>query len=227
VLQTGLSVEMATAAAILVHGRGASAEDILTLTRELNQPGFAYLAPQAAGNTWYPYSFLAPLEQNEPGLSSGLSVIDHLVMEISKQGIPPRRVLLLGFSQGACLALEYAARNPRRFGGLVGLTGGLIGPPGTDRDYEGSLSGSSVFLGAGDPDPHVPWSRVEETAAVFERMGAEVDLRRYPGMGHSISREQIATVRQLMESLLKDDTDSSGEIGATHGGNVHTPGPDS
>jgi alpha-beta hydrolase superfamily lysophospholipase len=138
VLQTGLSVEMATAAAILVPGRGASAEDILALTRELNQPGFAYLAPQAAGNTRYPYSFLAPLEQNEPGLSSG-------------------------------------------------------------------LSGTAVFLGAGDPDPHVPWSRVEETATVFDRMGAAVDLRRYPGMGHSISREQIATVRRLMESLLKDD----------------------
>jgi len=103
------------------------------------------------------------------------------------------------------LALEYAARNPRRFGGVVGLTGGLIGPPGTDRDYEGSLSGTAVFLGAGDPDPHVPWSRVEETATIFERMGAAVDLRRYPGMGHSISREQIATVRRLMESLLKDD----------------------
>lgn len=203
-LQAGLPLERARAAVILTHGRGGSADDILTLGNELGLPECAFLAPQAAGSTWYPFSFLAELEHNQPGLSSGLSVLDHLVAELSARGIRPSRVVLVGFSQGACLTLEYAARHARRFGGIAGLTGGLIGPPGTEWAYEGSFAGTPILLGAGDPDPHVPWTRVEETAAIFESMGATVDLRRYPGMGHAINQDELAALRKLILELLDD-----------------------
>ncbi|UCG75567.1 MAG: dienelactone hydrolase family protein [Gemmatimonadota bacterium] len=203
VLRAGPPAAEAGAAVILVHGRGASARDILTLAPELNQPGLCCLAPQAAGASWYPWSFLAPIERNEPGFSSGLSVLGALMEELAAQGISAERLLLLGFSQGACLRLEFAARRARRFGGVVGFTGGLIGPPDTPRDYVGSFAGTPTFLGAGDPDPHVPWSRVQESAEVFRGMGAEVDLRRYPGMGHAINREEIDVARLLAAGLLE------------------------
>jgi predicted esterase len=197
----GRPLAEARAAVVLVHGRGATARSILTLAGELGHGEVAYLAPQAAGGSWYPMSFLAPLEHNEPGLSSGLAALDAVLAEVERAGIPSERQLLVGFSQGACLTLEYAARNPRRYGGVVGLTGGLIGPH-LDRDrYAGSLSGAPVFLGSSDPDPHVPWERVEESAALFERLGAEVTLRRYPGMGHTIHPEELAAARRLLESL--------------------------
>ncbi len=198
----GVDLQKAKAALILVHGRGATAESILTLQGDLDHPDFAFLAPQAAGNTWYPQSFLAPLENNEPGLSSGLEVLTKLTDEVEAAGIPASRTLLLGFSQGACLTLEFLARRPRAYGGVLGFTGGLIGPPDTPRDYPGSLAGTPVFLGSGDPDPHVPWSRVQETAAVLGDLGAEVTLQRYPGMPHTVNSEEISFARSLMEKAL-------------------------
>ncbi len=189
---------VAESAVILVHGRGATAQDILTLAPELDQPDCIFLAPQAAGNTWYPYSFLAPRERNEPGRSSGLAALESLLDQLAAEGIPAARVALLGFSQGACLTLEFAARNPRRFRAICGLTGGLLGPPGSLGEYPGSLAGTPVFLGCGDPDPHVPWQRVEETAAIFQRLDAQVTLQRYPGRAHTVSADEIAQVRALL-----------------------------
>jgi predicted esterase len=201
VLTAGEPLDKAKAAMIMVHGRGASAEDILSLTTELNQPGFTYLAPQAAGYTWYPNSFLAPIASNEPGLSSGLAVIASLLEKLAEAGIPPERTILLGFSQGACLSLEFAARNARRYGGLAGLSGGLIGPDGTPRDYPGSLDGTPVFLGCSDVDPHVPKKRVELSAEVLQRLGGNVTTRLYPRMGHTVNRDEIRQVQDIMSAL--------------------------
>ncbi len=194
----------ARAVVLLAHGRGSTAEDILSLTNELNRDGVAYLAPQAAGFTWYPNSFLAPIEHNEPGLSSGLAALAAVLGEAERAGVPSQRQLLLGFSQGACLTLEFAARHPRRYGGIVGFTGGLIGPPGTPRDYPGTFDGTPVFLGSSDPDPHVPWTRVEETAEVLGSMGADVTLQRYPGKGHTIHRQEIEAAAALLDAALLD-----------------------
>jgi predicted esterase len=200
----GKPLEQAQAAMILIHGRGATAESILTLAEELYHPDIVYLAPQATGYTWYPYSFLVPIEQNEPGISSGIAVIESLVNEISAAGIPYERILIGGFSQGACLATEYTARHARRYGGLLGFSGGLIGPEGTPRDYAGSLDGTPVFLGCSDVDPHIPKARVELTAEVLGKLGGEVTVRLYPGMGHTINQDEIdhglAMVQGLFES---------------------------
>ncbi|HEX3531849.1 MAG TPA: alpha/beta hydrolase [Thermoanaerobaculia bacterium] len=202
VLATGRPLADADAAMVLVHGRGGSAEDILGLAAELNRPELAYLAPQAAGHTWYPNRFLAPLAQNEPGLSSGLEQLGALVAHLEQAGIPAERIVLLGFSQGACLSLEFAARNAKRYGGVVALSGGLIGPPGTPRDYPGAFNGTPVFLGCSDRDPHIPKDRVDESAKVFERMGAAVTERIYPGMGHTINEDELDFVRGLLAPLV-------------------------
>jgi predicted esterase len=183
---------------ILVHGRGATAESIMTLANELRLDDVACVAPQASGNTWYPYSFLAPIPQNEPGISSGLAVIASLIDGLATDGIEARRVALLGFSQGACLALEFAARHARRYAGVFALSGGLIGPPGTPRTYAGSFDDTPVFLGCSDVDSHVPLERVHESADVFRRMAADVDERIYPGMGHTVNPDEIAAVRALL-----------------------------
>lgn len=201
VLRAGEALDRARAAMIMLHGRGASAEDILSLRHELDVPGFAYLAPQAANYTWYPNRFIAPLESNEPYLSSALQVVADLVKLTADAGLPASKVMLLGFSQGACLALEFAARNPRRYGGVSGLSGGLIGPEGMHFDYPGSLDGTPIFLGCSDVDFHIPKSRVLESAAVFRRMGAGVTDRLYPNMGHAINDDEIVQIVQMMTAL--------------------------
>jgi phospholipase/carboxylesterase len=201
ILQAGAPLETASAAVVLLHGRGASAEDILTLAPELDAPGLAFLAPQAPGYTWYPYTFLAPLEQNEPHLSNALATVADVLASLERAGLGAENTLLLGFSQGACLASEYVARNARRYGGLAGLSGGLIGPDGTPRDYPGSLDGTPVFLGCSDPDPHIPTARVLETEQVLRGMGAAVTARLYPRMGHTINADEIAFVREMVAAL--------------------------
>lgn len=188
---------------ILVHGRGASADDILGLARELRLDDVAFLAPQAAGNTWYPYSFLMPIEQNEPGLGSALRVLAGLVEAVRAQGVDPERVAFLGFSQGACLSLEFAARHARRYAGVFGLSGGLIGPPGTPRTYTGRFAGTPVFLGCSDVDPHIPLDRVHESADVFRRMEAAVDARIYPRMGHTVNDDEIRAIQEIARSRVK------------------------
>ena len=198
----GEPLDRAQAAMLMVHGRGASAEDILSLSDQFNQPGFAYLAPQAAENTWYPNRFLVPLAENEPWLSSALAFVGEVFAEIVKAGIPPELVMLLGFSQGACLALEYAARNAQRYGGVVGLSGALIGPDDTPRDYQGSLAGTPVFLGCSDVDFHVPKERVDQTAKVLGKLGGEVTERLYPNLDHSVNQDEIGFVRGLMQSII-------------------------
>lgn len=199
--RTGRAVSEAAAAMVMVHGRGATAENILTLAEELGRDDFAYLAPQAAGHSWYPYGFMAPMPQNEPGLSSGLARIGEIVEQLEADGVPSERIVLLGFSQGACLSLEFAARNAKRYGAVVGLSGGLIGPPGTPRDYPGSFAGMPVFLGCSDRDPHIPRERVGESAAVLKTMGAEVTERIYPALGHTVNEDEMSFVRQLLESV--------------------------
>ena len=201
VRMAGAPLNNAQAAMLMVHGRGASAEDILTLAKEFDQPGFAYLAPQAAGNTWYPNRFLVPLEQNEPWLSSALSFVGDVFDQIVNAGLLPERIILLGFSQGACLTLEYAARHARRYGGVVGLSGALIGPDNAPRDYEGSLQETPVFLGCSDVDFHVPKERVDQAAAVLQKLGGKVTKRLYPNMDHTVNQDEINFVRRMMESL--------------------------
>lgn len=204
VVRSGEPLEEARAAMILVHGRGASATNILSLGEALRLVDYSMLAPQAAGHTWYPYSFLEPMERNEPHLSSALRRLETLVEEVIAGGIPAERLVLLGFSQGACLSLEYVARHPRRYGGVVGFSGGLIGPPGTARDYDGSLAGTPIFLGSSDPDSHIPVERVHETEVALDEMGAMVTTRIYPGMGHTINQEELEFARAIATSVLEE-----------------------
>jgi predicted esterase len=196
---------------ILIHGRGASARDIMTVAAAVAEPGFAFLAPEAAGGSWYPNRFMEPLESNEPWLSSALETVGR-VLALAEEQLPVEYVILLGFSQGACLALEYAARNARRYGGLIGLSGGLIGPDDTPRDYPGSLDGTPVFLGCSDVDPHIPARRVLETANVLEALGAKVTTRLYPGMGHEVNADELDHVRRMMAAVPRRD-----QVGKTAG----------
>jgi predicted esterase len=198
VLMGGAPLETAAGALIAIHGRGAGAEDIMALAREIAPPDVTILAPQAAGNTWYPYAFLEPRERNEPYLSSALRIVADLIAQVDEHGIPPERVALMGFSQGACLALEAVARHARRYAGVIGLSGGLIGPPGTSFEFAGSLDGTPVFLGCSDVDPHIPKERVEESAVALDRLGTAVDVRLYPGMGHTVNRDELEAARAML-----------------------------
>ena len=201
VLRSGPDPARARLTVILVHGRGGTAAGMIDLSNTIGLDDVAYMAPQAAGNTWYPLSFLAPMAQNEPGLSSGLSVLAGLVAALEGGGVASTRIALLGFSQGACLTLEFAARHARRYAAVVGLSGGVIGPPGTPRDYHGSLGGTPVLLACSDVDAHIPLERVHESTTVFRALGGVVDERIYPGMGHLVTEEEIELVRALLEKV--------------------------
>jgi predicted esterase len=203
VYSVGAPLEQARAAVICIHGRGAPARDILALASEIDAPNVAYLAPQAANNTWYPNRFIMPVASNEPWLTSALDLLDGLVAQLGAQGFAPERVALLGFSQGACLALEYAARHPRRYGGLAGLSGALIENGDRPRAYTGDLAGTPVFLGCADEDFHIPAGRVERTADVLTRLGAAVTTRIYPDLGHTVNRDEIEQVEALVRALAQ------------------------
>lgn len=204
VFHAGAPIQTAKRALILIHGRGSTAHEILTLVPELPVADFAILAPQAAGNVWYPQRFMRPVEENEPYLSSALAAIDRIVQHVGDHDIPPERVAIGGFSQGACLATEYAARYPRRYGAILAFSGGLIGDaskplpihhPGTP------LNGTPVFIGCSDVDFHIPIERVHETASILHTMGAEVDKRIYPGMGHTINQDEIDAASALLRAI--------------------------
>ncbi|RIK42548.1 MAG: phospholipase [Chloroflexi bacterium] len=202
VYSAGTALEQADAAMILLHGRGASAHDILTLTQGFDPGGVAYLAPQAAGSQWYPNRFIAPLASNEPWFSSAIAWITQMLAHVQRAGLPLERIFLLGFSQGACLALEYAARHPQRYGGVFGLSGALIENGDQPRSYEGSLAGAPVFLGCSDVDMHVPLARFERTAEIFRQLGASVTKRVYPGMGHTVNEDELAFIRQQLSEAV-------------------------
>lgn len=196
----GASLEESEASVVLLHGRGATADSILELAGEFRND-LAYLAPQAAGNEWYPNSFLMPIESNEPELSSALQLVGNTVQTAVEAGNQERRVMLLGFSQGACLACEYVARNPMRYGGVAVLSGGLIGDQVHREEYQGDLDGTPVFLGCGDNDPHIPLERIGETKEVFEAMNGDVTQQIYRGMGHGVNQDEVRRVSQIIDSL--------------------------
>jgi predicted esterase len=185
----------------MIHGRNASPQNILDLVPRLNRPRWTYLAPAAAGNTWYPLSFLSEIDRNEPYLTSALRRLDRLAGEVAAEGVAKAHIVLLGFSQGACLASEFACRHAARYGGIIAFSGGLIGPPGTGWVYEGRFDGTQVLFGCSDVDAHVPMDRVDESARVFERMGAEVTKRIYPGMGHLVNDDEIELAKRLLDSV--------------------------
>jgi predicted esterase len=200
-LLAGAPLEDAFAAVVLLHGRGGSAADILGLAKVVDVEGVAFVAPEARGNTWYPYSFLAPLEKNEPALSHALDTVGRTIAAIPETGTPVDRIVLAGFSQGACLSLEYAGRNPDRYGGVVAFSGGRIGPLGMSWREEGDLRGTPVFLGCSDVDAHIPLERVQESSTHFRERGAMVTERIYPGMGHTINEDEISEFERLLRSI--------------------------
>lgn len=198
----GHDLKGARCAVILLHGRGSSAEDILGLAESFCGEQIVFLAPQAANNTWYPYSFLAPIEQNEPWLSSAIARVESLIERCVAAGIQRSSIVVCGFSQGACLATESIARRPAHYGALIAFTGGLVGPSDLELQHDGSLAGTQALFSSGDPDPHVPWSRVEASARELERMGARVELLRHTGRPHAIADKELEVARSLIFSLL-------------------------
>ena len=198
----GTPLASAKGAIVLLHGRGASADDILPLGEAFQQPGLALVAPQAAEYTWYPNSFLAPRQTNEPYLSSALAKVAAVIADIEAAGIPRGRIVIAGFSQGACLTTEFVASNPARYAGLIAFTGGLIGPLDTDLHHEGQLAGTPALLLSGDPDPHVPWQRVEDSARELNRMGSVVQAIRYPGRPHTVSTPEVELARKLLQQAF-------------------------
>jgi predicted esterase len=198
VLRVGPPLAEARLAVIAIHGRGASAEDILGLAREIAASDVAFFAPQASGFSWYPYSFLNPIPQNEPHLSSALNLVGGLVRDLAGEGVPHERIGIMGFSQGACLSLEFAARNARRYAAVIAFSGGLIGPPGTPRAYAGTMDNTPVFLGCSDIDAHIPLERVRESSVVLRSLGAAVDERIYPRMGHTVNGDELRAAQALL-----------------------------
>jgi predicted esterase len=202
VLTAGPPLGQAPAVAIMVHGRNAGPENILDLASRFDRPELTYLAPAAANRTWYPNSFMADIASNEPGLSSGLEVLRGLVAQVEQAGVSRENIVLIGFSQGACLATEFAIRHAAGYGGVVAFSGGAIGPPGTRWDESGRFDGTPIFFGCSDRDAHVPESRVTESADLCRRMGAAVTKRIYPGMGHLVNDDEMAWARGLLDSLI-------------------------
>ena len=201
IFSAGARPEVAGGAVIMIHGRGASPADILSLATEFERDDLVFLAPEAPGGAWYPFRFMESIARNEPGITRGMQAIDDVLGVLAEHGIGPERTVLLGFSQGACLATEYAARHARRYGGVAGLSGGLIGPDGTPRDYPGSLDGTPVFLGCSDVDFHIPVGRVHETAEVLGRLGGQVTERIYPGMDHTVNADELDHVNRMLAGL--------------------------
>ena len=191
VITRGTPVAKGVKVLIMLHGRGANAEDILSLSRYLDVAQFALIAPQATGNTWYPYSFLAPQSANEPWLSSAIDLLKDVVSDLEQAGVVSEDIYLLGFSQGACLTLEYSARHARRYGGIVAFTGGLIGDKLITSNYSGDFANTPIFIGSSNPDPHVPVDRVEQSVEELKKLNAKVSYRIYNGMGHTINEDEI------------------------------------
>lgn len=203
VLKGGAALDRAKAAMILIHGRGASADDILSLGEHFGQSEVAYLAPQAAGYVWYPNRFVAPIASNEPYLTSALQAVDDLVKQVEAAGIPKEKIIIAGFSQGACLALDYSARHATTYGGVVAFSGGLIGETLDPARYPDDFGGTPIFLGCSDIDPHIPLKRVQESTQLLQTMGAEVTERIYKGMGHTINTDEVAWVQERLTELVK------------------------
>ena len=201
VLSAGEPIASASGAMIMLHGRGANAADILGLAQAIHQPGLAYLAPDAAGNAWYRNQFMTAAVRDEPAYASAHALIAQILAEMAESGIPPERVAILGFSQGGCLALDFAARNPLRYGAVIGLSAGLIGKRISQSDYSGSLAGTPVFLGCSDVDPFIPLARVQESAEVIRALGGEVDERIYPGAAHTIVADEVEQIRRIVASM--------------------------
>jgi len=207
VAEAGALLGRGQAVVIMVHGRNAGPDNILDLVPRFDRPGLTYLAPAAANRTWYPNSFIADIASNEPGVSSGIDVLASLVTRVESAGTPRSRIVLCGFSQGACLSSEFAIRHASRFGGLLIFSGGAIGAPGTTWNYQGRFDGTPVFLGCSDRDAHVPETRVRETAEVYTRMGADVTMRIYPGMGHLVNEDEIAFAQRLLDAVAGQPRD--------------------
>jgi len=206
-ITAGQSLETASKVLIMMHGRGGSAEDILGLSDHLQVKDFAIVAPKATNNTWYPYSFLMPPQQNEPWLSSALQVIKEIINDLVAKGVTQELIYFLGFSQGACLTLEFVTRNATRFGGVVALTGGLIGDKIYEQNYVGNFDGTKIFIGTSDPDPHVPVQRVHDSELILRKLNAAVTVKVYKGMGHTINQDELDAANMILTSVEKRSVD--------------------
>lgn len=200
IITAGKALKEASKALVMIHGRGASAEDILSLSNYLNVEDYALIAPQATNNTWYPFSFLMPPQQNEPWLSSALSLLNEIVTDINNDNISTENIYFLGFSQGACLTLEFVTRNAKNYGGIVAFTGGLIGDKIYSENYTGDFQNTPIFIGSSDPDPHVPVSRVYETADILQTMHANITTKVYKNLGHTVNNDEIENANALIFS---------------------------
>lgn len=198
ILEAGLRIEEAKKAIILIHGRGGDARGMVDLKEYLPLQTFAILAPQATNNTWYPYSFMAPASANEPWLSSAIDTVHGLIDEVTNAGISAENIYLAGFSQGACLTLESAARKAQRYGGIIAFTGGLIGETIEPKNYQGNFAGTPILISSGDPDPHVPVARVHESEAILKEMGAQLTVKLYPGRQHTITSTEVQDAALLI-----------------------------